>query len=145
MEIYKDNNSLNRRDFIAKSSTLAAVFAMSGFPNGQSILSKSNQKRKISTLKVSSLGLGCMNMAGIYNGAMPKNEMVAVVRKAFDNAITFFDTAEFCGPFFSEEIVGEAIKPFRNKVSIASKFGFSYDGNRTTGKNSKPERLLKEV
>lgn len=134
-------SDLTRRDFIIKSSTLAAGLALGNVVDSQAVEVKPSDKRKIGTLEVSSVGLGCMNMAGIYNAPMPKAEMVAVIRKAYENGITFLDTAEVYGPFLSEEIVGEAIKPFRNKLSIATKFGFSFDGNRTTGKNSKPEHI----
>lgn len=140
----KNNSKLvdsSRRDFMIKSSTLAASLVLGNVANGQLLAVKPNAKRKIGTLEVSSIGLGCMSMAGIYNAPMPKADMVAVIRKAYENGITFFDTAEVYGPFFSEEIVGEAIKPFRNKLAIATKFGFSFQGSQTTGKNSHPDHI----
>lgn len=104
-----------------------------------------NRKRRIRSLAVSPIGLGCMSMAGIYNASQPKEAMVKVIRQAVDNGVDFFDTAEVYGPFYSEEIVGEALKPVRGKVVIASKFGFAYDGNRVTGKNSRPEHIRAAV
>lgn len=108
-------------------------------------LASSDAKRKIGSLEVSPIGLGCMNMAGVYNPPQPQAEMIKVIRTAVDNGVDFFDTAEVYGPFYSEEIVGEALKPYRNKVNIASKFGFDFSGTRTTGKNSKPAHIRSAV
>lgn len=137
------NINMNRRSFIQQSSMAVAGMTLSGYSNEQII--SANSLRKIGTLEVSPLGLGCMNMAGVYNVPMPKDEMIKVIRKAFDNGITFLDTAEVYGPFFSEEIVGEAIKPFRQMVSIATKFGFSFNGNETTGRGSRPDQIKKAI
>lgn len=137
------NNELNRRDFIVKSTAFAATMALGNISNANML--KSSNNRKIGSLEVSAQGLGCMSMAGIYNAPLPKDEMVAVIRKAYENGITFFDTAEVYGPFLSEEFVGDALAPFRNKVNIATKFGFNYDGNRTIGKNAKPEYIKSRV
>lgn len=104
-----------------------------------------SRKRKIGSLEVSPIGLGCMSMAGIYNASQPKDAMVKVVRQAVDNEVDFFDTAEVYGPFYSEEIVGAALKTVRGKVVIASKFGFTYDGNKVTGRNSRPEHIRAAV
>lgn len=104
-----------------------------------------NRKRKIGSLAVNPIGLGCMSMAGIYNTSQPKEAMVKVIRQAVDNGVDFFDTAEVYGPFYSEEIVGEALRPVRGKVVIASKFGFAYDGNKVTGRNSRPEHIRAAV
>lgn len=133
-----ETNQLSRREFLQKTGLAVAGITLSNFSNAQNIVAKT---RKIGSLEVSPLGLGCMSMAGIYNPSMPKDEMVAVIRKAYENGITFLDTAEVYGPFYSEEIVGEAIKPFRNKVSVATKFGFSFNGTQTTGRGSKPEQI----
>jgi aryl-alcohol dehydrogenase-like predicted oxidoreductase len=98
-----------------------------------------------SPLTVSSLGLGCMSMIGVYNPPRPRQEMVALIRGAFERGVTFFDTAENYGPFASEEIVGEALAPFKGKVVIASKFGFAFEGSRSTGRNSRPETIRRAV
>ena len=92
------------------------------------------QKRKLgnSNLEVSALGLGCMGMSFGYGPAGDKQEMISVIRAAVERGVTFFDTAEVYGPFTNEELVGEALAPFRERVVIATKFGFKLDPN--TGK-----------
>jgi aryl-alcohol dehydrogenase-like predicted oxidoreductase len=106
------------------------------------------QKRKLgkSNLEVSALGLGCMGMSFGLGPAMDKQEGISLIRKAVDLGVTFFDTAEVYGPFTNEELVGEALSPMRNKVAIATKFGFKIDP--TTGKqiglDSRPGHI-KEV
>jgi len=107
------------------------------------------QKRKLgnSNLEVSALGLGCMGMSTSYGRIPDKQEMISLLRAAFERGITFFDTAEVYGPFTNEELVGEALSPVRNEVVIATKFGFQLDptGQRTLlGVNSRPEHI-KEV
>ena len=84
------------------------------------------QKRKLgkSNLEVSALGLGCMGMSFSYGPPKDKQEMIALLRAAVERGITFFDTAEVYGPFMNEELVGEALAPFRKQVVIATKFGF---------------------
>ena len=104
------------------------------------------QKRKLGNndLEVSALGLGCMGMSSAYGPAGDKNEMIALMRKAVELGVTFFDTAEVYGPFTNEELVGEALSPFKGKVVIATKFGFALDPNtaqRTGGVNSRPEHI----
>src|SRR5215207_5406422 len=107
------------------------------------------QKRKLgnSNLEVSALGLGCMGMSASY-GRIPDNqEMISLLRAAFERGVTFFDTAEVYGPFTNEELVGEALSPVRNEVVIATKFGFQLvpSGERTwLGLDSRPEHI-KEV
>src|ERR1019366_9627162 len=87
------------------------------------------QKRKLgnNNLEVSALGLGCMGMSFGYGPAADKQEMIALIRSAVERGVTFFDTAEVYGPFTSEELVGEALAPFRDQVVIATKFGFAPD------------------
>jgi len=107
------------------------------------------QKRKLgnSNLEVSALGLGCMGMSFAYGPAGDKKEMISVIRAAVERGITFFDTAEVYGPFTNEELVGEALAPFRGKVRIATKFGFKLDPNggpQWVGLDSRPEHI-KEV
>jgi aryl-alcohol dehydrogenase-like predicted oxidoreductase len=106
------------------------------------------QKRKLgkSNLEVSALGLGCMGMSFSYGPPGDKQEMISVIRGAVECGITFFDTAEVYGPFTNEELVGEALAPFRGKVAIATKFGFKFDPstNKQAGLDSRPEHI-KEV
>src|SRR5882672_6178924 len=108
----------------------------------------SMQKRKLgnSNLEVSALGLGCMGMSFGYGPAGDKQEMISVIRAAVERGVTFFDTAEVYGPFTNEELVGEALAPFRRKVAIATKFGFKLDPNtgKQAGLDSRPEHI-KEV
>lgn len=108
------------------------------------------QKRKLgkSNLEVSALGLGCMGMSFGYGPPGDKQEMISLIRAAFDRGVTFFDTAEVYGPFTNEELLGEAVAPFRSQVVIATKFGFEPDPNGGgpgwTALNSRPEHI-KEV
>ena len=104
------------------------------------------KKRKLgkSGLEVSALGLGCMGLNFSYEPGGDRREMIALVRAAVERGITFFDTAEVYGPFTNEELVGEALAPFRGKVTIATKFGFNVDPSgreRHTGVNSRPEHI----
>ena len=103
------------------------------------------QKRKLgSGLEVSALGLGCMGMSSAYGPAADKGEMIKLIRSAYDMGITLFDTAEAYGPFVNEALVGEALQPIREKVVIATKFGFDIDletGERRGGTNSRPEHI----
>jgi len=104
------------------------------------------QKRKLgnSNLEVSSLGLGCMGMSFSYGPAGDKQEMISLLRAALERGITFFDTAEVYGPFANEELVGEALSPVRDRVVIATKFGFKLDPNggpKWIGLDSRPEHI----
>ena len=100
------------------------------------------QKRKLgkSGLEVSAIGLGCMGLSFGYGPATEKQQAITLIRSAFDRGVTFFDTAECYGPFTNEELVGEALSPFREQVAIATKFGFE-DGDSHKGLNSRPERI----
>ena len=104
------------------------------------------QTRKLGTggLEVSALGLGCMGMSFGYGTVADKSEMIALIRKAVESCVTFFDTAEVYGPYTNEELVGEALAPFRNKVAIATKFGFDV-GGIAGGLNSRPEHIRQVV
>jgi len=95
-------------------------------------------------LEVSALGLGCMGLNFGYGPATEKQEAIKLIRTAFEKGITFFDTAECYGPFTNEELLGEALQPFRNEVVIATKFGFQ-DGDSSKGLDSSPERIRKVV
>src|SRR6476659_2030836 len=104
------------------------------------------QKRKLGTsdLEVSALGLGCMGMSFGYGPAGDKQEMISVIRSAVDLGITFFDTAEVYGPFTNEELAGEALAPVRDRVVIATKFGFHIDlAGKQAGLDSRPEQIKK--
>ena len=106
------------------------------------------QKRKLgkSNLEVSAIGLGCMGMSFNYGPAGDKQEMISLIRAAVEPGVTFFDTAEVYGPFTNEELVGEALAPFRGKVVIATKFGWEAnraDGGKWNNLNSRPEHIKK--
>jgi aryl-alcohol dehydrogenase-like predicted oxidoreductase len=100
------------------------------------------QKRKLgrSGLEVSVLGFGCMGLSFGYGPATDKQQAITLMRAAFERGVTFFDTAEAYGPFLNEEVVGEALQPFRNQVIIATKFGFK-EGVARNGLDSRPERI----
>ena len=105
------------------------------------------QKRQLGSggLEVSAIGLGCMGMSFGYGPAADKQEMIALIRAAFERGVTFFDTAEAYGPFANEELVGEALAPVREQVVIATKFGFDLDSEgQQRGLNSRPKHI-KEV
>src|SRR5712692_624105 len=104
------------------------------------------QKRKLgnSNLEVSALGLGCMGMSFGYGPAADKQEMISLIRAAVERGVTFFDTAEIYGPLTNEELVGEALAPFREQVVIATKFGFkpAFEGeSHWTAMDSRPEHI----
>src|SRR5678815_2096389 len=104
------------------------------------------KKRKLgnSKLEVSAIGLGCMGMSVSYGLPPNKQEMITLLRAAFERGVTFFDTAEGYGPFKNEELVGEALAPFGSKVVIATKFGFKLDPTRSNawvGLDSRPEHI----
>lgn len=94
-----------------------------------------------SGLEVSALGLGCMGLSFGYGPAVEKEQGVKLLRAAFDRGITFFDTAEIYGPFANEELVGEALAPIRDKVVIATKFGFKIEGGKSVGLDSRPDHI----
>ena len=96
---------------------------------------------------VSAIGLGCMGISFSYGTKLSKPEGVALIRAAVERGVTFFDTAEVYGPFDNEEVVGEALRPFRERVVIATKFGFDFDesGKQLPGTNSRPERIRAAV
>ena len=107
------------------------------------------EKRKLGNgnLLVSAIGLGCMGMSFSYGPAKDKEEMISLLRGAVEHGVTFFDTAEVYGPFINEELVGEALAPYRGRVVIATKFGFELDpkgGPKWVGLNSRPQHI-KEV
>lgn len=150
------NKHSNRRDFLVKSAiagaglTFGSSLLASGMSNNGSTKSIKNnniysemKKRKLGNLEVTKLGYGCMNIAWAYGGPTPKNEAIKLIQRAYESGIRFFDTAEVYGPFYSEEVVGEALKPYRNEVVIATKFGFDIDPNSGVrgGLKSEPKHI----
>jgi aryl-alcohol dehydrogenase-like predicted oxidoreductase len=99
--------------------------------------------RKLASLEVSELGLGCMSISGNYGPPADRTQGINVIRDAYERGVTFFDTAEVYGPYTNEELVGEALAPVRDKVKIATKFGFAIDG--TIALDSRPERIRRVV
>ncbi len=104
------------------------------------------QKRTLGSLEVSALGYGCMGLDGLYNAPVARDEGVRLIEAAFDRGVTLFDTAEAYGPFTNEQLLGRAVKPFRDQVVIATKFGFGInpDGTRY-GLDSRPEHIREVV
>ncbi|MEO8589472.1 MAG: aldo/keto reductase [Flavobacteriales bacterium] len=156
----QDQQNQSRRDFLMRSALASSglVFGGALFSHafGASGRSAGNErpaspiafkKRKLGKLEVSELGFGCMNLAWAYGPAMDRQAAVALVRKAYENGCTFFDTAEVYGPWYSEEVVGEALAPFRKEVVIATKFGFEVDPvtKEWLGLNSRPEYIKQNV
>jgi aryl-alcohol dehydrogenase-like predicted oxidoreductase len=153
----KDKSGLNRRDFVLNSAkSVGGLLAASMLPGIGSNASAQNtskslkptsalNERYLGSLKVSALGFGCMNLAGIYKPATSQKEAVKVLRAAYENGITFFDTAQSYGIGLSERQVGEAVKPFRDKVVIATKFGWDidFDSKAVKGYNSRPDYIKK--
>lgn len=106
------------------------------------------QKRKLGNLEVSAIGLGCMGMSWSYGHALSKEDGIALIRAAVERGVTFFDTAEVYGPLVNEELVGEALAPFRGEVVIATKFGFKPgpgEAQRWSALDSRPEHIEKVV
>ena len=105
------------------------------------------QKRKLgnSGLEVSAIGLGCMGMTFSYAPFPEKKDMIVLIRKAVEQGVNFFDTAEVYGPYNNEELVGEALEPFRKEVVIATKFGFNIQDGKSLGVNSQPENIRHAV
>jgi aryl-alcohol dehydrogenase-like predicted oxidoreductase len=107
------------------------------------------QKRELgrSGLQVSGIGYGCMGLSGSYNAPLPKSEGIRMIQSAFERGVTFFDTAEVYGPFANEELLGEAAKPFRDEIVIATKFGFGIDPQtrKNRGITSRPDHIRQAV
>ncbi len=106
------------------------------------------QTRRLGSLQVSAIGLGCMGMTSAYGPPADAGQMVALIRRAHDLGVTHFDTAEAYGPFANESLLGEALEPIRDKVVIATKFGFAIDpatGERKPGTDSRPDHIRAAV
>lgn len=145
-------NKINRRNFALRSALGLAGLTVASTVRGNepekeiSSATTNSTNRKLGDLEVSGIGLGCMSMkSGSYNPPRDKSEMIPVIRGAVDLGVTFFDTAEVYGPFTDEELVGEALQPVRDKVVIASKFGFDFSNGGRGGRNSKPEHIKTAV
>lgn len=122
------------------AATLSAPSAMERTQQPQSL-----PQRCLGSLQVSAIGLGCLPMVGYYGGTYAKKDMIALIRRAYDSGVTFFDTAEVYGPYTSEEWVGEALAPVRDKVIIATKFGFGVEEGQPTALNSRPDHIRRAV
>ena len=152
-------NQLARRRFLAGGLAVGAAALLSsslhGMAHAAALPSPSATKnrqqphslpqRRLGSLQVSAIGLGCLPMVGYYGGTYAKKDMIALIRRAYDSGVTFFDTAEVYGPYTSEEWVGEALAPVRDKVIIATKFGFGVEEGRPTALNSRPDHIRRAV
>ena len=152
-------NQLARRRFLAGGLAVGAAALLSsslqGMAHAAALSSPSATKnrqqprslpqRRLDSLQVSAIGLGCLPMVGYYGGTYAKKDMIALIRRAYDSGVTFFDTAEVYGPYTSEEWVGEALAPVRDKVVIATKFGFGVEEGRPTALNSRPDHIRRAV
>jgi aryl-alcohol dehydrogenase-like predicted oxidoreductase len=140
---------LSRRDFLADAALLVAGVAVtpscaSFRGGGDTGLGRRNamKTRRLGTLEVSEVGAGCMSISANYGPPADRNQGLQVIRAAHERGVTFFDTAEVYGPFTNEDLVGEALAPFRDRVAIATKFGFDLEAG---GLNSRPEHIRRVV
>lgn len=152
---------MDRRSFIHAGLTTVAALSLTGIndvfaqpvknqqtgeTNGTHRKENMLDQRHLGSLEVSSIGLGCLPMVGYYGGGpRDRKAMVSLIRSAFEQGVTFFDTAEVYGPYISEEYVGEAVASFRDQVVIATKFGFGVEENQPAALNSSPDHLLRAV
>lgn len=145
---------IDRRRFLASGATVAAAFALGGLPAAQAAAPTNaaaapspgmDRKRRLGPLEVSPMGLGCMSGSAFFFPLPGKARMISVIRQAHERGVTLFDTAELYGPFANEELVGEAVQPFRKDVVVASKFGFGYEGGQSTGADSRPATIRRAV
>ncbi|MES2919962.1 MAG: aldo/keto reductase [Verrucomicrobiota bacterium] len=133
----------SRRDFLATAALIGAGLAVgSRAPADQPPQSSKMKTRKLGTLEVSEIGAGCMSISANYGPPAPRDQGIGTIRRAYEKGVTFFDTAEVYGPYTNEDLVGEALAPFRDKVVIATKFGFNLEAG---GLNSRPEHIRKVV
>ena len=141
------HETTNRRNFLTKATLIAAGVAArpslrAASPDERKDTPKM-KTRKLGTLEVSEMGAGCMSISSNYGPPAPRDQGIAVIRRAHEKGVTFFDTAEVYGPYTNEDLVGEALAPFRDSVTIASKFGFDLEGSE--GLNSRPSHIKKAV
>jgi aryl-alcohol dehydrogenase-like predicted oxidoreductase len=149
-----DHQPLSRRNFLAGTAAAAAALptaslAWSAAPGAQgrrlqALNPGGMQTRKLGSLEVSAIGAGAMSISGNYGPPADRRQGIEVLRRAYQRGVTFFDTAEVYGPYTNEDLVGEALAPFRNQVAIATKFGFELE-DAAGGLNSRPERIRKVV
>ena len=138
----QDRRALSRRDFVAHTALIGAGLAVGPLSWAASSDQPQMKTRKLGKLEVSEIGAGCMSISANYGPPADRNQGIKVIRTAYEKGVTFFDTAEVYGPFTNEELVGEALAPFRDKVVIATKFGFDLEAG---GLNSRPEHIKKVV
>lgn len=139
----QNRGTLSRRAFLANTALIGAGLAIGpwlGCNKGLSRGENTMNTRKLGKLEVSEIGLGCMSISANYGPPAPRDQGIKVIRAAYDKGVTFFDTAEVYGPHTSEELVGEALAPFRDKVVIATKFGYDIEKG---GHNSHPTHIKK--
>jgi len=149
----KDRRTLSRRDFLANAALIGAGLAVGPLlgaassseidnRNGKGLRKGKNKMkpRKLGKLEVSEIGFGCMSISANYGPPADRNQGIKVIRAAYEKGVTFFDTAEVYGPYTNEELVGEALASFRDKVVIATKFGFDLEAG---GLNSRPTHTRK--
>src|SRR5215216_4921543 len=158
-EVRKGRPAMQRRDFLTLGAGLTAAALLprahlgaQAAPQGPSRVAPAASqpgRRRLGSLEVSSIGLGVQNMSRKYETTVPyRPEMINIIRAAFDRGVTFFDAAEAYGPHEVERILGEGVAPFRDKVQIATKFGWNIDqetGERRPGLNSKPDHIKRVV
>ena len=144
----EDCRAVSRRDFLANTLIGAGLavaplsWAASADQPKQTKASNKMRTRKLGKLEVSELGAGCMSISANYGPPADRNQGIKVIRTAYEKGVTFFDTAEVYGPYTNEELVGEALAPFRDKVVVATKFGFDLEAG---GLNSQPKHIKKVV
>lgn len=135
--------TFDRRTVLKMSGAVLAGGLLPGITPAGAIPSSSLKTRKLGGLEVSELGFGCMSISANYGPPADRKQGLRVIREAYEQGVTFFDTAEVYGPYTNEDLVGEALAPVRDKVAIATKFGFAIDG--TIGLDSRPERIKRVV
>jgi aryl-alcohol dehydrogenase-like predicted oxidoreductase len=150
-ETTEEESGMNsdRRDFLKLAGTVAVGVAAASWAipaaaqSGERKGVDKMKTRKLGGLEVSELGFGCMSISANYGPPADRNQGIRVIRDAYEKGVTFFDTAEVYGPYTNEELVGEALAAVRDKVAIATKFGFAIDG--TIGLDSRPGRIRRVV
>jgi aryl-alcohol dehydrogenase-like predicted oxidoreductase len=144
----RGRQGLSRRDVLANTALIVAGAAVpsscasSSQPKAVESPSRRMKRRTLGKLEVSEMGSGCMSISANYGPPADRNQGIQVIRTAYEAGVTFFDTAEVYGPFTNEALVGDALEPFRDKVVIATKFGFDIEAG---GLNSRPEHIKKAV